>query len=169
MQLRRNGRQRMMCSTRKQSGWVYRSKLDRFVKFALAVGGAKCDTEFRSKKTKNPKSSETPEGAGEFVMRPLILISATLLLAGCAEHRLVVQKPNPGKAPVEMESAAIGWGASQKRTVADCESNVIDEVRVKQNFGQSLLTVLTLGFYMPTTIEYVCAKVPTTISDGGDE
>lgn len=97
-------------------------------------------------------------------MRPkLSIICVLLLLAGCAEHRLVVQRPNPGPPPTEVESAAIGWGASQKRTVANCESNIIDEVRVKQNFGQSLLTVLTLGFYMPTTIEYVCGNVPSEV------
>jgi Bor protein len=101
---------------------------------------------------------------GEFAMRPkLSIICALLLLAGCAEHRLVVQRPNPGSPPTEVESAAIGWGASQKRSVANCESNIIDEVRVKQNFGQSLLTVLTLGFYMPTTIEYVCGNVPSEV------
>jgi hypothetical protein len=101
-------------------------------------------------------------------MRLVLVPLSLLLLAGCAEHRLIVPKPNPGMAPVEVNSAAIGWGASQKRNVADCKSNVIDEVRVKQNVGQALLSVLTLGFYMPTTIEYVCAKVPTTISDGGE-
>jgi len=35
-------------------------------------------------------------------------------------------------------------------------------VRVKQNFGQSLVTVLTLGIVMPTSIEYICAKTPVT-------
>ena len=106
--------------------------------------------------------------SGEFVMRSLILIAYVLTLAGCAEHRLVVQKPNPGTPPSQVQSAAMGWGASQKRTVATCKSNIIDEVRVKQNVGQALVSVLTLGFYMPTTIEYVCGKVPTTISDGGE-
>jgi hypothetical protein len=96
-------------------------------------------------------------------MRPLILASCFLLLAGCAEHRLVVQRPNPGPPPTTVESAAVGWGASQKRNVANCESNIIDEVRVKQNFGQSLISVLTLGFYMPTTIEYVCGNVPSEV------
>jgi hypothetical protein len=94
-------------------------------------------------------------------MRPYILASCLLLLSGCAQHRLVVQQPNPQPGSVSVDSAAIGWGASQKRNVANCESNIIDEVRVKQNFGQSLLSVITLGFYMPTTIEYVCGNVPS--------
>ncbi len=101
-------------------------------------------------------------------MRRFLLPISLMLLAGCAEHRLIVAKPNPGAAPVLVNSSAIGWGASQTRTVADCPSNLIDEVRVKQNVGQSLLSILTLGFYMPTTIEYVCAKTPSAISDGGE-
>ncbi len=100
-------------------------------------------------------------------MRPIILSLSFLLLAGCAEHRLVVPRPNPGTAPVQVNSAAIGWGATQQKNVADCQSNLIDEVRVKQNVGQALLTVLTLGFYMPTTIEYSCAKTPSAV--GGTE
>jgi uncharacterized lipoprotein YajG len=101
-------------------------------------------------------------------MRPVLILLSLVLLAGCAEHRLTVQRPNPGMAPVLVQSSAIGWGASQTRNVADCQSNVIDEVRVKQNVGQSLLSVLTLGFYMPTTIEYICAKVPNTIGGTDD-
>jgi Bor protein len=102
---------------------------------------------------------------GEFVMRPLILFACAVTLAGCAEHRLVVQRPNPGTPPTQIQSAAIGWGASQKRTVANCDSNIIDEVRVKQNVGQALVSVLTLGFYMPTTIEYVCGNVPSEVGN----
>lgn len=106
-------------------------------------------------------------------MRPKILIASvlafsSLALTGCAEHRLVVKLPNPGPPPTTVESAAIGWGASQKRTVADCDTNIIDEVRVKQNVGQALVSVLTLGFYMPTTIEYVCGNIPSPPSDTGN-
>lgn len=104
-------------------------------------------------------------------MRPsIVIISSCALLAlsapmlsGCAEHRLVVQRPNPGMPATTVESAAIGWGASQKRNVAECDSNIIDEVRVKQNLGQALVSVITLGFYMPTTIEYVCGNVPSEV------
>lgn len=98
-------------------------------------------------------------------MRTLWLAPCLLLLAGCAEHRLVVQQPNPGPPPITANSAAIGWGAAQNRIVAQCDSNIIDEVRVKQNLGQSLLSVLTLGFYMPITIEYVCGNVPSEVGN----
>jgi hypothetical protein len=93
-------------------------------------------------------------------------VFALLLLAGCATHRLAVKHPNPYGEPRRVSSTAFGWGAVQKRTVAECDNSLIDEVRVKQNFGQSLLTVLTLGIVMPTTVEYLCAKTPA--GEGGD-
>lgn len=101
-------------------------------------------------------------------MRPSILAACFLALAGstlagCAEHRLVVKQPNPGGPAQTVESAAIGWGASQKRNVVNCDSNIIDEVRVKQNVGQALVSVLTLGIYMPATIEYVCGNIPSEV------
>ena len=90
----------------------------------------------------------------------LILVSA-VLLSSCAEHRLVVERPNPDGEHATVQSSAFLLPNGQPRNVADCQTNLIDEVRVKTNFGQSLLTVLTLGFYQPATIEYFCAKVPS--------
>jgi Bor protein len=94
-------------------------------------------------------------------MRPIIIFSCLFLLAGCVEHRLVVREPNPNTQKEEVKSAAMGWGTSQRKNVAICDSSIIDEVRVKQNVGQSLVSVLTLGFYMPTTIEYQCGNAPS--------
>jgi Bor protein len=96
-------------------------------------------------------------------MRPIILLVCCISLAGCAEHRLIVKRPNPTGAPQTADSKAFGWGAVQRRTVAECSTNLIDEVRVKQNLGQALVSVLTLGLYMPTRIEYVCANVPSPV------
>ena len=90
------------------------------------------------------------------------LSALALLLSGCATHRLIVAEPNPtDDRPGVVSSSAFGWGAVQRRTVADCDTNLIDEVRVRQNFGQALATVLTLGIWMPVRIEYRCAKVPS--------
>jgi hypothetical protein len=96
-------------------------------------------------------------------MRPLLVIISLSLLAGCAQHRLIVARPNPTGAPHIATSNSFGWGAVQRRTVAECPTNLIDEVRVHQNLGQALASVLTLGLYMPTRIEYVCANVPSTV------
>src|SRR5690606_41586985 len=59
------------------------------------------------------------------------------LLCGCAQHRLIVPEPNPVGAPVTAASNAFFFGAKQPRTVAECPSNAIDEVRIHQNIGQS--------------------------------
>ena len=39
---------------------------------------------------------------------------------------------------------------------------------INQNLGQALATVLTLGLWMPSRIEYRCAKVPTAVGSTDD-
>ena len=93
------------------------------------------------------------------MMRPIACFAAmSLLLSGCVTHRLIVAEPNPLDGTHTVSSNGFGWGAVQRRTVASCDSNVIDEVRVRQNLGQAIATVLTLGAWMPVRIEYRCAK-----------
>ncbi|MEP7350748.1 MAG: hypothetical protein ABI668_12480 [Sphingorhabdus sp.] len=94
-------------------------------------------------------------------MRFIAALATLALLSGCAQHRLTVAQPNPTGAPITVNSSAFAFGTVQTRTVAKCDTNLIDEVRVHQNMGQALATVLTLGIYMPTTIEYICANVPS--------
>jgi hypothetical protein len=96
-------------------------------------------------------------------MRVRDLLPIVCLLAGCAQHRLIVAHPNPTGEPVTVSSNAFGLGTLERRTVADCPTNLLDEVRVHQNLGQALATVLTLGLWMPIRIEYRCAKVPTGV------
>jgi hypothetical protein len=100
--------------------------------------------------------------------RTTSIIALSMMLTGCATHRLVVPEPNPIDGRQRVSSNAYGWGSVQRRTVARCDSNLIDEVRVRQNIGQALVTVLTLGFWMPTSIEYRCAKTPSPETDIGD-
>lgn len=89
------------------------------------------------------------------------MIAFSLTLTGCVTHRLVVAEPNPQDGMHRVSSSGFGWGAVQRRTVANCDSNLIDEVRVRQNFGQILASALTLGAWMPVRIEYRCAKRPS--------
>lgn len=98
-------------------------------------------------------------------MRPLSVMMMSVLLAGCVEHRLVVKRSNPTGTSETVSSNAFGWGAVQHREAARCSTNLIDEVRVHQNFGQALATVLSLGLYTPVRIEYFCANVPSTVGN----
>jgi hypothetical protein len=96
-------------------------------------------------------------------MRARFLLAALWLLAACAQQRLIVAHPNPTGEPVTVNSNAFGFGAVERRTVAECPTNLIDEVRIHQNLAQALATVLTLGLWIPIRIEYRCAKVPTAV------
>jgi hypothetical protein len=89
----------------------------------------------------------------------LLLTAAAFVASACTQHRLVVPHPNPSGQPVAVSSNS--FAGAQRRIVAECPTNVIDEVRVKQNLLQALATVLTLGLYLPAKIEYRCAKKPT--------
>ncbi|MEA3044354.1 MAG: hypothetical protein QOH47_2192 [Sphingomonadales bacterium] len=103
--------------------------------------------------------------------RPVALVAAALLTSGCVTHQLIVRNPNPtDDRPPAISSNGFGFGAVQRRNVAECDTNLIDEVRIRQTLGQALATVLTFGLWMPTRIEYRCAKVPSTtgtIGGGG--
>lgn len=97
------------------------------------------------------------------------LIAVMLMTSSCATHQLIVPNPNPtDQTLVTVSSNAFGFGAVQRRNVAtECATNLIDEVRVRQNLAQALATVLTLGLWMPAHIEYRCAKVPSTTGEIG--
>ena len=96
---------------------------------------------------------------------PVLLIASGLIVSGCAEHRLTVVRPDPTGGPHLYNSAALGWGVKQKREAAECTTNILHEVRVKQTLGQALASVLTLGLWMPTQIEYICGNIDPPVGD----
>jgi hypothetical protein len=93
------------------------------------------------------------------------LLSALLMLGGCAYHRVVVAVPNPPDQTYHaVRSSALGWGAvEQTSTAKNCPTNLLSEVRVRTSLAQSLGTVLTLGLWQPVTIEYRCSRLPTQV------
>lgn len=97
----------------------------------------------------------------------LLITTAGILPAGCAYHRLVVPEPIPGSAVYyTRNSSAFFWGAVERREVAsECQSNALSEVRVVTSVPQALATVLTLGIWMPSTVQYKCGKRPLMEGD----
>ena len=86
------------------------------------------------------------------------LVAAVLLIGGCARYELEVPQPNPTGQTWTATYVTWLWGAIETRQVAsECDiTNAIDLVRVKDNFGYDLLSVVTLGIVKPMTIEYKC-------------
>lgn len=102
------------------------------------------------------------------LMKLIFAAAAFVLCAGCAQHRLIVAYPNPTGDAIEVSSNAFVWGGVQRRTVAECDTNLIDEVRVKHHMGQALATVLTLGMWSRVELVYVCAKIPASTGSTDD-
>lgn len=90
-----------------------------------------------------------------------------LLIEGCAYHRLVVREPNPADQYYHpVSSSALAWGAIEEQRVAEkCETSLLSEVRVQTSLLQALATVLTLGFWQPSRVEYRCSKEPTGVGE----
>lgn len=100
-------------------------------------------------------------------MRSRLFLGLMLLLTSCATHRVVVPLPVTGSenaSPAETSSATF-WGQKTKPVKADrCRgSNALSEVRAETSFASALATVLTLGFWQPLKVQYLCAKEPTEV------
>jgi hypothetical protein len=102
---------------------------------------------------------------------------ATLVLlqlgtAGCYRYHLLAPEPDPVVTSCRRTVHTLAWGLITRDTRSThCEgavpdtvasacrqSNAIDQVRVSSNFGFTLLTVLTLGFWSPIQLQWHCAK-----------
>lgn len=103
---------------------------------------------------------------------PLLLMAALLLTMawgpGCYHSRVLPPQPNPATEYEKRTVHALAWGLVQQNTFAeDCRSNALDEVRISSNLGYSILTVVTLGFWMPLEVEWRCAKNPVDEGEFG--
>jgi hypothetical protein len=93
------------------------------------------------------------------------LLSA-LLLSGCYHMRVTTNNADPVTEGSETVHV-LAWGLVQPApvTASPCASNNLDEVRVHSNLAFALATVVTLGFYMPLTLEWRCAEVQDSVRD----
>jgi hypothetical protein len=92
-----------------------------------------------------------------------------LLTAGCAQYLVVAAQPRYAGQPHIRTQASIAGGTavSPPQIVArDCGPHEqLAMVIVRRDFGQGLLSFLTLGMYAPATVEYRCASEPPTVGD----
>jgi hypothetical protein len=101
--------------------------------------------------------------SSQFCRKILLLWPALLLCSSCYTTR-VATLAQPGSEVQGKTVNSFFWGIIQspKRVNTPvCDSlgsNGLAEVTVKNNFGYSLITVVTLGIWSPTRIEWKCGK-----------
>ncbi|HLP28184.1 MAG TPA: hypothetical protein VK147_06040 [Candidatus Didemnitutus sp.] len=97
-----------------------------------------------------------------FLTKTILLGTSLVLLHGCYHVRVNTAAYDPSTTYQSETVHTLFWGLVQEDVIAsNCDSLKIkglDEVRVTTNFGYSLITVLTLGIWCPTQIEWKCSK-----------
>ncbi len=98
----------------------------------------------------------------------LICFLLTFSISSCYHYRVTAYKPDPGTEYQRKRVNTFFWGLVQSKDVRpeNCEqSNALDEVHIINNFGFSLLNVITLGIWCPITVEWKCSKPCQTVGD----
>ena len=92
----------------------------------------------------------------------IALLISILAIQGCYHYHVSTSKFDSSTGYQRKTVHSIGWGLTQKNVIANnCDSiriNSLDEVRVSTNLGFALITICTVGFWCPMTIEWKCAK-----------
>ena len=97
----------------------------------------------------------------------LFLIAALVCIPGCASYELRTPDSDPLVEVYESEAPnAFFWGLWMDPQVmtAECNSSGLNDVVIKRNYFQDLASVITLGIWMPASVEYRC-RAPH--GDGG--
>jgi len=94
---------------------------------------------------------------------PLLLLACGTLFSNCYSYRIATH----AQAGTEFQTTtahSFFWGLVQKpREISTpiCDSlnvNGVAVVQVQNNFGYSLITVLTLGIWSPIKLQWKCGK-----------
>ena len=96
------------------------------------------------------------------------LVLLLSLIQGCYGYRIVVPQSDPVVDCDKETVHSLFWGLindPQQIVAEECVSNSLHEVRVSINTGYIILSVVTLGIWMPMDIECKCGPQP----DGEEE
>ena len=103
-----------------------------------------------------------------FVLR-LLIVLLVLAAINSSSYRVLNTKSDPSTEYQTRILWSYVWGLINKPNefhVPNCtDSNAIDEVVFSKNFGQSLLTFVTLGIVSPVNVKWKCHKPCQRISD----
>ena len=93
----------------------------------------------------------------------VILLTAALSFSNCVTYRVQTQKQE-GTEYEQRQVSSLFWGILQSPKVVTtpiCDalgSPGMSEVNIRRNFGDYLLSAVTLGIYNPATLKWKCGK-----------
>ncbi len=92
--------------------------------------------------------------------RATAVLIAFTAMQGCYHSRILTDT-QPATEYRKETVHSLFWGLVQEDVVPDnCPSNAFQEVRVGTNFGYALISVVSLGIWVPMELEWRCAKEP---------
>ncbi len=94
--------------------------------------------------------------------KKLFIVLLVLSIVSCYHYRVINTNNDPSTEYQKKIMWSYAWGLVNKPQnfhVPNCNnSNAMDEVMFSKNFGQSLITVFTLGIASPVEIKWKCHK-----------
>lgn len=96
-----------------------------------------------------------------------VLMLASLSLSGCYHYRVAAANSAPADDGHSATKHALVWGLLEEGTTEpNCQGNGLAEVEASTNFGFVLLSVVTLGVWVPQKLEWKCAKDRLRVDHG---
>lgn len=84
---------------------------------------------------------------------------AACSLTGCYHYRVTPASTAPADDGHSTTKHAFFWGLLQERAEEpNCQGNGASEVVASTNFGYALVSVVSLGIWVPMSLEWKCAK-----------
>ena len=101
----------------------------------------------------------------------ILFILFTLTMTSCYHYRVINTKNDPATEYRDTVMRSYFWGLANKPQnfhVPNCTDScaALDEVVYSKNFGQSLVTVITLGIISSVKVEWKCHKPCQRVIDG---
>ena len=108
---------------------------------------------------------------GKKIFLVLSVVFIVIIVQSCYHYRIINTHNDPGTEYRDTVMRSYFWGLVNKPQnlhVPNCTDTcaALDEVVYSKNFGQSMLTVVTLGIVSPVKLQWKCHKPCQRVSDG---
>ena len=96
-------------------------------------------------------------------------LATAVAASGCYHYRVAPARSVPADDGHSTTQHSIVWGLVQSSAEQpECQGNGAAEVAAHTNVGYVLLSVVTLGFWVPLELEWKCAKDRVRVETGMD-